>query len=103
MQPPRSCVRTAAWMVTGTILARPTLAAEQTCTALAVLVEPTVSERWPGLPERVRSVFSDRRDIDRCARVHLGSSGETLTLEVVLEDGRSAVRRMSSAEDVVPA
>jgi len=90
-------------MVAGTILARPTLAREQTCTVVAVAADPTLSERWPGLPERVRSALADRRDIDRCARVHLGSIGDILRLQVFLEDGRSAVRRVAAAEDVVPA
>lgn len=67
-----------------------------------VSADPAVDERWPDLHERVRRGLSGRSDIDRCARVHLGANGDGVTLQVTLEDGRSATRSVPGSEDVVP-
>lgn len=102
MQPPRSFARAAGWVVLGTVLGRPALGANRTCEAVTVSAAPAVSARWPDLPERVRTSLDARGDIDRCARVHLALSGDGLTLEVALQDGRSATRWVPSSADVVP-
>lgn len=93
----------AATVFVATTLAAPVPAAEQQCTHVTVTTEPPVVERWPSLAESVRLALTERSDIDRCARAHLGMSGEGITLEVMLNDGRSTVRRLSSADDVLPA
>lgn len=103
MQPLRSPLHRAQWALVVASLARPALAAEPSCTGVTVTAHPSVVGRWPTLPARVRSALTERRDIDRCARAHLGTSGESITLEVALDDGRSTIRRLSSDADVVPA
>ncbi|HEU5076313.1 MAG TPA: hypothetical protein VFU02_19100, partial [Polyangiaceae bacterium] len=103
MQPPPSLHQRAGWVLVVTSLASPALAAEQPCTGVTVTAHPGVVGRWPTLPERVRNAVAERSDIDHCARAHLGTSGETITLEVILDDGRSTIRELSAAEDVVPA
>lgn len=103
MQRLRSPLHRAGCALVVASLAGPALGAKPPCTGLIVTAEPGVVGRWPTLVERVRSALTERSDIDRCARAHLGQSGETIMLEVVLDDGRSTRRRLSSADDVVPA
>lgn len=103
MQPLRSSLHRARWALVVASLARPALGAEPSCTGVTVTAHSSVVGRWPTLVERVRSALTERTDIDRCARAHLGTSRESITLEVSLDDGRSTIRRLSSAADVVPA
>lgn len=103
MQPPPSLLQRAGWVLVVASLASPALAAEQPCTGVTVTAHPSVVTRWPTLSERVRSAVVERSDIDHCASAHLSTGGETITLEVILDDGRSTIRRLSAAEDVVPA
>jgi hypothetical protein len=79
-------------------------AAAGPCASASIVVEadPATLGRWPELPERVRAAFAERRDIDTCARVHVGLVGGTIDLEVSLPDGRST-SRLARLEDVVPA
>lgn len=58
--------------------------------------------RWPRLLDDVHEAFDARVDIDRCARVDLSSRANSVALEVVLPDGRSATRTASRREDIVP-
>jgi hypothetical protein len=58
--------------------------------------------RWPRLLDDVHEAFDARVDIDRCARVELSSRANSVALEVVLPDGRSATRTASRREDIVP-
>src|SRR5262249_30400964 len=78
-------------------------AEERPCSPIAVEAEPSVSARWPGLLGDVRDAFEYRDDIDRCARVKLTHRDNSITVEVVLPDGRSAARSVSGRDDVVPA
>jgi hypothetical protein len=50
----------------------------------------------------VRQAFVARDDIDRCARVKLTPGEGSVTVEVTLQDGRSAARSVSREGDVVP-
>jgi hypothetical protein len=84
------------------VCARPTFAAEPSCAALAIEATATVTTRWPGLLNEIREAFEARDDIDRCARVALTAGDASITVEVVLPDGRSAVRPVSLREDVLP-
>jgi hypothetical protein len=86
----------------GSLCARPAVANEQPCSPMAVEADADVRRRWPELPERVRKAFEAREDIDACARVTLIMTNGSVTIEVVLPDGRSASRSVSKREDVVP-
>ncbi|MGD0525446.1 MAG: hypothetical protein ABSE49_09900 [Polyangiaceae bacterium] len=86
----------------GSLCASPALAGEQPCSPIPVEADANVRRRWPGLPERVREAFEAREDIDACARVTLLMTNGSITVEVVLPDGRSASRFVSKLEDVVP-
>ncbi|HEY6723568.1 MAG TPA: hypothetical protein VI197_06025 [Polyangiaceae bacterium] len=102
MQLPRSFARAAGWVILGTACVHPAAGASEACEAVVVSADPAVSTRWPDLHERVRRSLGARRDIDRCARVHLRPNRDGLTLEVILQDGRSATRWLPSSEDVLP-
>jgi hypothetical protein len=82
--------------------ARPVFADDPSCSAVTIDAEASVSTRWPGLLNDVREAFEGRDDIDRCARVELTTRDASITVEVVLPDGRSAARPVSRREDVVP-
>ena len=73
--------------------------ARESCTALTIQADNHVLARWPELPERLRSTFEAREDIDACARVRLRLRRE-LHVEVTLPDGRAAGRVVADAEDV---
>jgi hypothetical protein len=81
---------------------RPAFAEEPSCPALILDVDTSVSARWPGLPDQVREAFAARDDVDRCARVELTPGDGSVTVEVILPDGRSAARSVSRQADVVP-
>jgi hypothetical protein len=81
---------------------RPAFAEEPSCAAMTLEVDASVSARWPGLVNRVREAFEARDDIDRCARVKLTPGEGSVTVDVMLPDGRSATRSVSRQEDVVP-
>ncbi len=86
-------------VVTATLLlATPRLAS---ACRLSVDAEPRVVARWPDLPERVRSAFEGRDDIDACARVKVALRTR-FHVEVTLPDGRVAERVVPDVEDVVP-
>jgi hypothetical protein len=72
------------------------------CSPIAVAVDASVRERWPELPWQVRQAFEARTDIDPCARVELAMSEGSIAVAVTLPDGRSASRRVSGQEDVLP-
>lgn len=91
------------WAVLGVALARPAFGAERGCVQVALAVDAEVLARFPHLPERVEGALLARKDIEPCARVWLGATGAGLAVRVVLEDGRSAVRRVPAPEDVIPA
>lgn len=80
-------------------LAAPRLASA--CGPLAIEADPRVLARWPDLPERVRSTFDHREDIDACARVKVALRAR-FHVEVTLPDGRVAERVVPHVEDVVP-
>src|SRR5271167_3698729 len=81
---------------------RPVFADDPSCSAVTIDAEASVSTLWPGLLSHVREAFEGRDDIDRCALVELRVRDASITVEVVLPDGRSAVRPVSRREDVAP-
>jgi hypothetical protein len=81
---------------------RPAFAEETSCPAMTLHVDASVSARWPGLLNQVREAFEARDDIDRCARVRLTPGEDSVMVEVMLQDGRSAARPVSRQGDVVP-
>ena len=80
----------------------PAGADDSACSGLAAEAEASVGARWPRLLATVREAFAAREDIDRCARVRLRSRDAAIAVEVVLPDGRFALRSASRPEDVVP-
>jgi len=54
------------------------------------------------LLERVEDAFATRKDVDPCARVELTSHYPSISVDVLLPDGRSATRSASRPEDVTP-
>lgn len=84
------------------VIVRPAFAADPSCTAVTLEATASVTTRWPGLLNEVREAFEERDDIDRCAQVALTARGTSVTVEVFLPDGRSAVRPVSRRQDVVP-
>jgi hypothetical protein len=82
--------------------ARPVFADDPSCSAVTIDAEASVSTLWPGLLNNVREAIERRDDLDRCARVELRVRDASITVEVVLPDGRSAARRVSRREDVLP-
>jgi hypothetical protein len=77
--------------------------AHDACPPMVVEATPSVTARWPGLPERVRDAFVDREDIDRCAHITLTSRDGAIDIEVSLPDGRSTHRFAPRRDDVIPA
>jgi hypothetical protein len=75
-------------------------AAAPSCASIVVDAEAEALDRWPDMPGRIRAAFAGRRDIDTCARVHLGRAGGSIDLQVSLPDGRST-SRLARPEDVV--
>ena len=65
-------------------------------------VEESLRARWPELPEQVREAFETRTDIDACARVEVTLNDGSIAIGVTLPDRRSASRRVSRREDVLP-
>jgi hypothetical protein len=96
-----ACLPVLAGILAG-VCVRPALAADASCAAVAIEATASVTTRWPGLLEEVREAFEARDDIDRCARVALTAHDASITVEVVLPDGRSAGRPVSRREDVLP-
>src|ERR1017187_854242 len=78
------------------------LAAAPPCSRIAVAVEESLRARWPELPEQVREAFETRTDIDACARVEVTLNDGSIAIGVTLPDRRSASRRVSRREDVLP-
>jgi hypothetical protein len=89
--------------IVGVFCVRPALAQTASCSPMAIEAGPSVSARWPALVDRVHQAFEVRADIDRCARVELTMRGASITVAVVLPDGRSATRSLSRGEDIIPA
>jgi hypothetical protein len=83
-------------------LASPSWAAEQSCSTLSVETDRLTRVRHPDLAERVQQAFSDRADVEPCARISLSLRQTAIEIEVALPDGRSALRSLDRAEDVVP-
>jgi hypothetical protein len=69
---------------------------------MSIEADPAVSARWPEFPGHLRETFEGRDAIDRCARVRLLVREASVTVEVILPDGRVATRSVSRREDVVP-
>jgi hypothetical protein len=86
-----------------TLGARPAPATERGCVAPTVEADVKLHARWPDLPSQVHQAFDTRADVDTCARINLTTGDAVVIVEVVLPDGRSAVRTVSHREDVVPA
>jgi hypothetical protein len=89
-------------VVLAEVCVRPAFAADPSCAAVTIEATASVATRWPGLLDEVREAFGARDDIDRCARVALTAHDTSVTVDVVLADGRSAVRPVSRREDVLP-
>jgi hypothetical protein len=81
---------------------QPAFAQDRSCSPMTIDADPSVGVRWPGLLNHVRETFEARVDVDRCAHVTLTAREASITVEVVLPDGRSATRSASRREDVVP-
>ena len=81
---------------------RAALAEAPPCLPMGIEVDADMTARWPELVNHLRDAFEARDDIDRCARIRLTSRDGSVTVEVVLPDGRSAARTVSRREDVVP-
>jgi hypothetical protein len=98
---------TAAFSVLAGILvtlgARPAPATERGCAAPTVEADGRLPARWPDLLIQVHQAFDTRADVDACARIKLTTGDAVVIVEVVLPDGRSAVRTVSHREDVLPA
>lgn len=78
------------------------LAAAPTCSPIDVQVDEAVRARWPALSDRIRTAFDGREDIDACALIQVtAGAGSTLSVTVVLPDGRSALRS-ARMDDLVP-
>jgi len=88
--------------LSGILAARPALAADRSCPSLAVEIDANARARWPELLERVRDALGARGDVDTCAHVRLSVLDASITVAVVLPDGRSAARTVSRPVDVVP-
>ena len=84
------------------VVAAPLQAAEQPCSTLSVEADRPTRARHPDLAERVQRTFSDRPDVEPCARVTLSLQEAAIEVEVALPDGRSALRSLDRPEDVVP-
>ena len=87
--------------ILGVFCVRPALAQVASCSPMAIEAGSSVSARWPALVDSVRLAFEARADIDRCARVELTMRDASITVAVVLPDGRSATRSVSRREDIV--
>ena len=94
-----SCVLSGAIAARG---ASPVFAAEPPCSTIAVAVDESVRAHWPDLPAQVRQAFEARTDIDACARIELTMNEGSIAVGVNLADGRSATRRVSRREDILP-
>ncbi len=77
-------------------------AAEPRSCGLSFSADAAVQRRWPALLRETQAALSNRPELDACARIELSVAGEGITLEVLLADGRSAVRSGLRAVDVVP-
>jgi hypothetical protein len=86
-----------------TLDARPAQATERGCAATTVEADARLRARWPDLSSQVHQAFDARGDVDACARITLTARDAVVIVEVLLPDGRSAVRMVSHREDVVPA
>jgi hypothetical protein len=98
-------VATSLLVLNGTLsaaVASPSRAAEQSCSTLSVETDRPTRARYPDLAERVQQAFSDRADVEPCARISLSLRETAIEIEVALPDGRSALRSLDRAEDVVP-
>jgi hypothetical protein len=90
----------AVWAALAILAGSPARAAAPPCASISVDADVEVLGRWPELPERVRAAFAERRDVDSCARVHLGLVDGSIDLQVSLPDGRST-SRLTRPEDAV--
>ena len=81
----------------------PASAAEPGCTSLGVEADAAFRARFPEWLDRVQNELRARADVDPCARVELGLTNDgTISVAVTLADGRSASRRITRADDVIP-
>jgi hypothetical protein len=97
--------RTSSTLLIGALsvgVARPSSAAEQSCETLSVEADRQLELHHPELAERVRRVFTQRLDVEPCARVSLRLRQTSIEVVVALADGRSALRSLERSEDVVP-
>jgi hypothetical protein len=86
-------------------LARPgaALAAERGCLGPTIDADADFRARFPDLLERLQGELAARTDLDPCARAVLRAEGSAVvTLMVTLPDGRTASRRVTQADDVMP-
>ncbi|MES1186208.1 MAG: hypothetical protein ABUL60_20510 [Myxococcales bacterium] len=86
-------------------LARPgaALAAERGCLGPTIDADPGFRARFPDLLERLQGELAAHTDLDPCARAALRVEGVAdVTLMVTLPDGRTASRRVTQADDVMP-
>ena len=87
----------------GILVLSPSLAAaELECAGLRLAVDAELAERFPALADSVRAAFLARGDTDSCPQVELALREQDIEVRVALADGRSTVRSLARAEDVVP-
>jgi hypothetical protein len=85
------------------LCARTALADGGECASRTVEADASVLARWPDLSSQIQQVFDARDDLEACARIKLAMTGAVIIVEVVLPEGRSAVRAVHCRDDVVPA
>jgi hypothetical protein len=79
------------------------LAVERGCLGPTIDANPDFRARFPDLLERLQSELAAGTDLDPCARAVLRAEGSAeVTLMVTLPDGRTASRRVTQADDVMP-
>lgn len=103
MRPHPSSKLFAVLAVFSTLTARAAPADEPRCPAVRVEAEAGVREAFPDLVERIRNEFTERPEVDACARVRLRvRDGGGIEMFVTLPDGRTSSRSVADSEDVVP-
>ena len=92
-------------VIIGSLAAGPAAHAEtgriDRCVGPDIRFEKRLSPAWESAASQLKNDLKSLDELDRCAVVTLLPAGAEMIVQVVLADGRSAVRRVRRAEDLV--